>query len=409
MLLSYCDPQFWKKFQAQHWLPRVPTVIRQPFKVFPFSEAFLLGALNSFEEGLRGGDLRAQCLVSVGDSERAPHPPLKKLFRNKSQSLAQLEEACDRVFPKKRFGLMVTNLQSIDPEIWSAITTFLQDAHQGMDFHAPRAFLDLFYGNYLSTFTGLHKDTQEIFAFVIRGEKRILAWPFDYFLSKMEGLSPGARYLHMRLPIDHRKYRKDAVVLDAQAGDVIYWPSDYWHVAEPRSEGSSAMLSLGLFRQDVVAPQPVQVPSGAHKLESAQQLRWLTGFGFEYGGPIVETPGGKRDEPLGTVTVVKKKNSLLLWAVNVASRRVCVATNGHSVTLPHSAGLVNLLERIAQGKPVSVSHSPNRMRGVGSLIFETNWNRQCELKTRKQVSKRDPGLSLVAWLLRVYAVDLIKI
>ncbi len=424
MLLSYRDPQFWKKFYAEHWLPRVPTVIGQPFKVFPFSEETLLQAMKAFEVGVRGGDLRSTCLLSVGDSEKAPRRPLKELFRQPSGSMAELEQNISRVFSKQNFGLMVTHFQAVDPGIWSAITAFLQDARHCVDFPVPRAFLDLFYGNYSSSFTGLHKDTQEILAFVVKGEKRILTWPFDYFLSKVEGLTPAAKYFHMRLDIDYRKYRKDALVLEARAGDMFYWPSDRWHVAEAQPGHFSAMISLGLFRPDAVPPKQSpdrfreklmsasskalrsqEMTKVVTKPDAARALRWVTGFGFELGGPIAENPAGKPHEAQASVTVVKKKNSLVLWKVDQAHLRILVATNGHSITLGHSSRLVRLLEQICRGELVTVSHSRPLKRGDGAKVFETNWNKRCELKTRKLLSLRDPGAHLVDWLLRVHAVE----
>lgn len=412
MLLTYRDSQFWKKFQANHWQPRVPTVIRQPFKVFPFSEAAVLRAMKVFAEGLRGGDQRIRCLVSVGDSETAPRRPLKALFRQESESLMQLERNCAKTFSQKNFGLMVTRFEAVDPGIWSSLTAFLQDARGCIDFPVPLAFVDFFYGNYSSSFTGVHKDTQEIFAFVVRGEKRILAWPFDYFLSRVKGLSPGSRYLHMRLAVDPRKYRKDAIVLNAQPGDVIYWPSDYWHVSEPQRGRFSAMLSLGLVRSGVApsfdgknperaAPRSQDMTAVVTDTEAARQLRWLTGFGFELGGPFAETLPRKRNEE--NVTVVKKTNILVLWYVDSHYRRILVASNGHSITLPQSSELLHLLEQIARGESITVSNSLRQ--GKSATFLETNWNKQCEFKTRKRVSKRSDAALLVDWLLRAYAVE----
>ncbi len=434
MLLSYRDPQFWKTFHAGHWQARVPTVIRRPFKVFPFSEELLFRSMNGFAEGLRGGDQRKTCLVSVGDSERAPRRPLRALFRQKSESLGQLERACALVFQKKNFGLMVTQMQAVDPGIWNALTAFLQDARQWIDFPVPRAFLDLFYGNYSSSFTGVHKDTQEIMAFVVRGNKRILVWPFDYFLSRVEGLSPGDKYFNKRLQIDHRKYRKDALVLDARPGDVMYWPSEYWHVSEVQHGRFSAMLSLGLVRQDEVYSKPApdrsrfsekllsrnsdpshlversallsqDVTGAITRADAARQLRWITGFGFELGGPLVEAPLGKQGKAPANVTVVKNRSSVILWKTDLSHRRILVASNGHSITLPHSSKLVKLLERISRGESVTLSNVPQRARDGRYSVFETNWNKQCALKTRKLTSRRDRGAWLVDWLLRVYAVE----
>jgi len=407
MLLSYKDPKFWKNFHAKHWVPRVPVVIKQPFKQFPFSEAALLTALKSFEAGIRGGDHRSTCLVSVGDKERAPRRPLRQLFRREAGSLEELEQNCAREFPKQRFGLMATNFQVVDSVIWDPITSFLRDARRHIDFPVPRAFLDLFYGNYLSSFTGLHKDTQEIFAFVVRGEKKILAWPFEYFLPKVKGLSPGAKYFHMRLPIDHRKYRKDAVVLDARAGDLIYWPSDRWHVAEAQKGKFSAMVSLGLFRPEG-GPFPSRLTerlladpelrsqdlgdavSGA---DVSRQLRWLTGFGFEIGP-------APRERFLGRVAVDLKPSSLLLWKVDRPRRRVIVAANAHSASFPLSTELLAQLEKLARGETLTPSSKPKK----STPIVETHWDEKCELKSRRRTFPLDSSSALVHWLREIQAV-----
>ncbi|MBI1860890.1 MAG: hypothetical protein HYR96_08235 [Deltaproteobacteria bacterium] len=377
--------------------------------------------MKAFEKGLREGDYRSHCLVSVGDVERPPRRPLKTLFQQPSHTFDELEQNCAGIFQKQRFGLMITRFETVDPSIWSPITAFLADARRRIDFPVPRAFLDLFYGNYLSNFTGLHRDTQEIFAFVVRGKKRILAWPSEYFLGKLKGLGPGARYFHMRLPLDHRKYRRDAVTLDARPGDIIYWPSDYWHVAEAQDASFSAMISLGVIRQDC-APKLNQeqerfrerltvgsaVPSQnmtdlMPEKNAGRRLRWVTGFGFELGGPMDHARPGRS---LGNVTVVKKKHSLLLWKVDRERRQIIVSTNGHSIALPRSRRIETFLNRLSTGESVPVSHSLQRARGDGgSPIFETNWNKRCQLRTRKLTGKRDLRVSLIDWLLRVYAVE----
>ncbi len=412
MHLSYRDPQFWKRFQAQHWEPRVPTVLRQPFKIFPFSEELLLQSMNGFAEGLRANDHRKPCLVSIGDSEKAPRRPIRALFREKSESLEQLEQTCARVFPNQKFGLMVNHMQAVDPGIWKALTSFLQDAYPWIS-SPPLAFLDLFYGNYSSSFTGLHKDTQEIIAFVIRGKKRILAWPFDYFLSRVKGVTPADKYFNKRLSIDYRKYRKDAIVLDAEPGDVIYWPSDHWHLSEVQNGQFSAMLSLGLFRQKQsndtekkLSPFLSQEITGAMtRQDAARQLRWMTSFGFELGGPFADATLNERKEDLGNVRIVKNKSSIVLWKINPSQNRILVASNGHSITLPYSKKLIKLLEQFARGETVTFPRLSDRTHTGRFQYFETNWNKLRELKTRKLISRYDPSTWLVHWLLRVGAVE----
>jgi ribosomal protein L28 len=229
----------------------------------------------------------------------------------------------------------------------------------------------------------------------------------------VNGLTPSDRHFNRRLSIDPRKYRKDAIVLDAEAGDLIYWPSEYWHVSEPRSEDFSAMLSLGLFRPAVIgtALQPLshaamlsqRIAAAAKRADAAQELRWITGFGFERGGPLLERPRGSLRTIPKEITVRKIPGHRILWKPNVARDRMLVAANGHSITLPQSAALIQLLEQLSSGGSATISNAGKRKSAARA--FETNWNRRCQLTTRKRTSQRDPRVLLVDWLLRVHAVE----
>jgi ribosomal protein L16 Arg81 hydroxylase len=57
--------------------------------------------------------------------------------------------------------------------------------------------------------------------FVIDGRKRILGWPDAYM--RRQKADP-------TYTLDYRRYRKDAIVLEGAPGDVLYFPSDYWHI-----------------------------------------------------------------------------------------------------------------------------------------------------------------------------------
>lgn len=408
MQLSYRDPQFWKKFCASHWQPRVPTVIRQPFKSFPFSEDLLLRALQDFAAGVRADDHRKPCLLSIDDKEKPPRAPLRTLFREESRTLADLEKRCGGVFAKKPFGLMVTQMQATHPGIWHGMAAFLQDAQAWIGTPATSA-LDLFYGNYSSTFTGLHKDTQDIFAFVIRGKKRMLAWPFEYFLDRVDGISSADRYFNMRLPFDHRPFRKDAIVLDAEPGDIIHWPSDYWHVSEVQKKQFSAMISLGLFFPKAIqstgrSPLSLKsaVVSGDVSAEipragAAEHLRWMSGFGFKFSVPPLEA---KRAKVPAGLRYVKNYSSLILWTVDKA--RINVATNGHTASVNRSTKCLKTLAQLASGEIVTGNE------GASPATFsETSYNPHCRLKTRRR-KVASGTVALLDWLRRAHAVDVIN-
>jgi len=324
---------------------------------------------------------------------------------------------------------MVTNMHAVDAGIWNAVAAFIQDARHCIHFPVARAFLDLFYGRYSSNFTGLHKDTQEIFAFVVRGQKRMLAWPFDYFLSRSDEVSAGDRYFNKRLEIDHRKYRQDAIVLDAEAGDLIYWPSDYWHVAESRSENFSAMLSLGIlqttsglsetsgaqthFKNTLArtgtgkllnpsAPASQDLSEVVEEADAARRLRWLTGFGFEIGGPILEAGRADAKTP---ITLVKNQSGLFYWKILTSEKRILVSAGGHSITLSYSPRVLELFQRLAAGETVSLDYSEKFTGEKDTRIIESNWNRQIVFKSKTLTAPRDACLWLAHWLVRVCAAQ----
>ncbi|MBY0371096.1 hypothetical protein K2X33_10445, partial [bacterium] len=356
-----------------------------------------------------------------------PRRPLRQLFKQPSHSMKELEQNCGKVFKKKNFGLIVTNAHATHPGVWDAVTAFLQDARGTIDFPVPRNFMDLFYGRYSNKFTGLHKDTQDIFAFVALGKKRMLAWPFEYLLGKVKGIAPGDKYFNKRLPIDYRKFRKDAVVLDAQAGDMIYWPGDHWHVAEPVDKVFSCMLSLGVLRQELRSPGAGESPllrkflsvnphAGQREQEALvsqemtevvpwedaeRQLRWLSGYGFEQGGPMADAPKGKLKQP---ITVSRNPNGLVLWVRNKELKQLMVSSTGHVIALPEIPECVAMLEKLAAGKPFTVAEDPKRSVDGGKII-ESYWSKDGEAKTRKLASNRDLVSWLAQWLLRVGAAQ----
>jgi hypothetical protein len=75
--------------------------------------------------------------------------------------------------------------------------------------------------------------------FVLDGHKRIRAWPDAFFRGKPD----------LTNRTDYEPYLDASVELDAEPGDVIYWPSSYWHIGEDAG-GWSLAISLFFFMQD---------------------------------------------------------------------------------------------------------------------------------------------------------------
>jgi 50S ribosomal protein L16 3-hydroxylase len=82
---------------------------------------------------------------------------------------------------------------------------------------------DTFFGNYRATPFGIHRDPASVFSFVLQGRRTYCFWPMSHFASDDPDLyrtDPEVLARHL----DH------AERFEAGPGDLIYWPSNRWHV-----------------------------------------------------------------------------------------------------------------------------------------------------------------------------------
>ena len=96
--------------------------------------------------------------------------------------------------------------------------------------------MGLYLGNYRKTPFGVHVDRCGVFSFPVAGVKKFRLWTSE-FVKKNPALDRTFEY---------SKYKKDSQLMEVGPGDMTYWPSSAWHIAE--SDGSfSATWSLGVW------------------------------------------------------------------------------------------------------------------------------------------------------------------
>lgn len=244
------DDSFWDPFVERHH-GKEPAAWRGVF-ADPFVEMedvfdWLLRAAERCRQGDRPQHYR---LYSGSEllSDPVPHLP-RPTDRSVAGYMTRLEAELGQV------GLVVNELQATHPALWHRMLDFLRGLYARIGMPAAGALLDLFSGSYAKGFFGLHKDDQDVFTFVLEGEKRLLLWPFETFAahSEAQGASPQSSWGLTR--VDVEAFRDQAIVLEGEPGDLLYWPASYWHVAEAVRPGEQVTtFSLGLFRH----PDPLQ-------------------------------------------------------------------------------------------------------------------------------------------------------
>lgn len=356
---------FWAGFRRTSWEAK-GTVLKQPFATPIASPAEIFRCLVKAGERYRprshDADVEfclegAALLADVG----------KHLPRAGDKTAAAYARRVTELLGGQRFGLVVSELQQYGAPLWFRLRAFVRGLVAAVGAPAT-AKATLFLGNYRNTPFGVHRGQSSNFMFVIDGRKRILGWPDAY----MHRQKADATYT-----LDYRRYRKDAIVLEGTPGDVLYFPSDYWHIGEDVG-GLSMAISLMLFMEArpaehvlphveerlatrlgagtprahvqsaLTALRAMSSDTGLRRVLTAACLNHATGSGFT----AVPPPLVVRTLP-ETAVVRGHPEYPIRWLPTGTGEILCSA-NGHAFTMAAHPKILALLGRLNGGEPCRV-------------------------------------------------------
>jgi hypothetical protein len=404
---------FWKSFVQQHW-DQKPGAFRGLFQPAHFpSTADIFSALVEASARLLRGELPPGRVIRFFvEHEDSPDgmPYYSAPFLVTRHHLPQAEdkdaetyvERVTRTLGGKRFGLVLNRAQCFDWNHWQQLQTFLTGFHQAVGVPLGGSDTSVFFGNYLYTPFGIHKDDLHIFYFVIEGKKALSLWPFDK-LSHRPELPQRPDLIHrdagivLRDKADERQLLSQATLLEGRAGDLLYWPASYWHRAEP-SQGLAISSSLGVcFRPPEFAGMPQMGPPGipnqpgpwpgrlrhtelpdgrkwqvpaavrksiqrqsrresllaAEREQTAEWTRFLTS-----GALAGSAPEATGQPPLTAQDWIRTSPARPLVSVPLSGGEVMVSANGHSASFSATPAVRRRLEKLVAslngGKPQHV-------------------------------------------------------
>jgi hypothetical protein len=226
--------EFWSRFAEQHWEQK-PLLIK-----------------HAFAEPLITAERTFQALVKASDQFRVEDESVQlgfyieqtALLADVGKFLPRLSDETSARYARRvkgqlggrRFGIICEQFQIYDALLWRRIREFLHGLFQHVDL--PSAKAALFFGDYEKTPFGLHDGESSNFKFVIAGRKKMRLWPDKYFRNKNQQ--------KIRHSMEYEKFFDGVTTLEGEPGDVIYWPSDCWHIGEPVG-GLAVSLSVALF------------------------------------------------------------------------------------------------------------------------------------------------------------------
>ena len=228
------DHDFWARFARDTWerRPAVFPQISSPLVQMDPAEIFRLTVL--YAEHCRKSR-SAEGFKFFLDGQRVHEDEALKLLPRKSdKSLLGYHERMNAIF--EDYCLVCDELLRVNFEKHQIVSDFTAELYRHVGFPNRFAEIGLYLGNYRKTPFGVHVDGCGVFSFPVIGKKKFRIWDQSY-IDKNPSLVRAFKY---------EKHKAKSMTLEAGPGDMTYWPSSSWHIAE--SDGSfSATWSLGVW------------------------------------------------------------------------------------------------------------------------------------------------------------------
>jgi 50S ribosomal protein L16 3-hydroxylase len=227
------SPEFWAQFAERHW-EKKPLVLKKPFSAqLVASKEVFQTLVNPGSREQEDWGFRFYIERALQEAEVAKHLPAPI-----DGSLSGYAERVSFELKGRQFALVVDHYHKHDVQTWLRLRDFLRGLYGVVGVPVPLSVGAVFVSNNERSPFGIHKDGHSAFTFVVEGGKRILAWPDEVFRNRPDVWGS----------LDYARFRKEAIILEGKPGDLIYWPSSYWHVAESIG-GFSVTLAVPVFPQ----------------------------------------------------------------------------------------------------------------------------------------------------------------
>lgn len=291
--------------------------------------------------------------------------------------------------------LVVTDsFETTSHGVWFSCARFLGALYGAVGLPAGFAQVNVFAGAYRRTPFNFHKDVANSLSYALEGHKRYLIWDYDLVAQHLP-LPADARHENIRYDaFDYTKIAHLAHVLETQPGDLVYWPWDCFHLAEPAEARFSLTISFGiapfaaplsdlprLAKQHPCALRSEPLVAGAQPDPLAEELQTLrrllddeavlaplrqerllrrTRFGFKR--PLPAGPGASFEDD---DRLVPPAANLIAW--HRAAGRLTISVGGHGLSVDDDPALLALLALLNRGEALRVGSLRTGLCSHGGL------------------------------------------
>jgi hypothetical protein len=232
--MQLLDQDFWVRFAETTWEKKSVTVknIHSPLLHLDQVEIFRL--LVIYSDRCRRLKRADGMKFYIQGQRQFESEVIRHLPKKSDRDLAGYHERMNSQY--EDYCLVCDELLRVSHDQQESLAEFTSLLFANVGLPNRFAEMGLYLGNYRKTPFGVHEDACGVFSFPLAGKKKFRIWK-PSFVKRNPKLARAFSYA---------KYKRASQVLEAYPGDMTYWPSSAWHIAE--SDGSfSATWSLGIW------------------------------------------------------------------------------------------------------------------------------------------------------------------
>jgi ribosomal protein L16 Arg81 hydroxylase len=247
------SPDFWNTFVQEYWNKK-PVVLKGVLPKNLLTDADVLEAFGNYANAALRDELDAFLPKRPGGftrlyvEGRQIGPTENAKFMPRGATVTEYIKEVGGAFGGARVGVILNDVELFSERAGAINRELVVPIIERVGIPSRNVEATIFAGDYDVTPFGIHKDEYaDVLTFVIAGRKRMLVWPEEYFdqhPERMEQLALGEAAIEL--------FSKDATVLDASPGDLMYWPGSAYHVATSLG-GVVATCGLGFWHKTVLS------------------------------------------------------------------------------------------------------------------------------------------------------------
>jgi hypothetical protein len=242
--LQPLDQKFWRHFSKAIWEKKSVAVKGIQSPLLQMHQTVIFELLVSYSDRCRRAKSADGMKFYIQGHRQFESEVIRHLPKKNDLNLAGYHERMSSQYDD--YCLVCDELLQINNDRQESLEDFTSLLFRYVGLPNRFAEMGLYLGNYRKTPFGVHEDACGVFSFPVVGKKKFRIWKPNY-VKKNPDLVRAFTYA---------KHKSASQVLEAKVGDMTYWPSSAWHIAE--SDGAfSATWSLGVWvdrkQSDVVS------------------------------------------------------------------------------------------------------------------------------------------------------------